>query len=209
MGGLTVILAAAILLALRHGAAGPTASESLSPYARPDKRLEISAKEGEPGDLPATWVDNVGRVMTAEAPDREEPAMHATSAQPSRMEDRIRRLNHALQEFGHKKGLVTASNVLQQSVVAWSDYFGTTITWGEGDPTPEQILTDDQWTLSVADGFGGHSITYSRVDFPECWELRGMRVDPERKMFDLTVDPDLLQRIEERARLVLETVSGD
>jgi hypothetical protein len=131
-----------------------------------------------------------------------------TSTSDPRMEYRVLKLQEAYAEFTAGKDVTTAGTLMQYSVIAWSDHFGTTVPHVAGTAPPRQVYTDQEWTLGVADQFGGHIIVYSRADFPECWELRAVETGHGREMFDLSVAPNLLARVEERAKMVMEIVKG-
>lgn len=141
----------------------------------------------------------------------EEPEAIATSeieapVQNPRVAYQIQRLQRSYADFLTSKDITTSFHVLASATNAWAEFFDTTIPVGEDKPNPKQILNDQQWEHYIADRFGGRRIVYTRADFPEYWELRAVNSNNDRQMFDISLDPDLLARIEERVKAVLDTV---
>ena len=148
--------------------------------------------------------------QSEEGHEAEVQAKEPESGADPRTEFRVARLREAHAAFSTNPNINTAGTLLQYSIIAWSDHFGTTVPHVAGGTTPRQVYSEQEWTLGLSDPYGGHIIVYSRVDFPECWELRAIEANSgEREMFDLSLDQGLIARVEERFRLVMDTVTGN
>ena len=121
---------------------------------------------------------------------------------------RAKGLRNAHERFMKKRNVDTAGMLLQKAIIAWSEHAGTIFHQSAEDHGPEQILSETQWTMSVSDQFGGHLIIFSRTEFPEWWELRDYEIGKRREMFDLSLEPEILARVEARALTVLALVEG-
>jgi hypothetical protein len=174
-------------------APGPSTSEADSLVAASSRDREEAVEEG--GEFEAGHRTSAAPVAGRNDPGAGEELQHSRKA-----------LRASLERFREDRSLTNAQVLMQRTVVAWADHTGSAQHYGPDDPVPEQVLTEEVWSIWVTNRFGSKLVTYTREEFPEYFVIRDLP-GPGDSILNARLDEELLGRIDQRAQTVLDLMS--